>query len=96
MPEMWFTVRWPDQSLSECYSPSTVITHYFACGEKYQLMDFVTRSHTALTAASERVRATHGFACSSALDQLRKIQHTAERFRDQPDAQVIIERITGR
>lgn len=80
MPEMRFTVRWPDGTVDDCYSPSLVIKDYFDVGTSYPLADFVQRSRTALGIASERVRAKYGFACSSALDQLARIEGKAQRF----------------
>jgi uncharacterized repeat protein (TIGR04042 family) len=92
MPEMRFTVRWPDASVTECYSPSLVIKDYMSVGCSYLVEEFVDRSRTALNIASERVREKYGYACSSALDQLRAIETTASRFADMPDASVEIER----
>lgn len=94
MPEMRFTVRWPDDSLDECYSPSLVIKDYLAVGEQYPVGEFVARSRAALDIASERVRAKYGFACSSAMDQLARIEHKAAGFVAQDDAQVRVERFT--
>ncbi len=92
MPEMRFLVRWPDERLEECYSPSLVIKDYFAEGEVYLLDDFVARSRTALTIASERVRARYGFPCSLALGQLARIEQAAMAFKHNPRAQVVCER----
>jgi putative flavoprotein involved in K+ transport len=75
---MHFDIRWPDGKTQRCYSPSWVIEEYLATGEPYGVDDFVERVRTALNIASERVRAKYGFACSSALDQLRSIEATAE------------------
>lgn len=80
MPEMRFTVRWPDGTVDDCYSPSLVIKDYLEVGASYPLDDFVRRSRTALDIASERVRAKYGFACSSAMDQLARIEHKAAGF----------------
>lgn len=77
MPEVLFTVRLPDGAEKECYSPSTVVREHFQAGEEMPLAEFLTRSRTALAAASERVRAKFGFSCSSALDQLATIQEWA-------------------
>ncbi|MBC7374472.1 MAG: MSMEG_0570 family nitrogen starvation response protein [Frankiales bacterium] len=79
MPEMTFTVRWPDGVASQCYSPSLVVHDHLGTGP-YSVGDFVSRSRTALTIASERVRAKYGFACTSAMDQLEQIEQTAARF----------------
>ncbi|WP_034298766.1 MSMEG_0570 family nitrogen starvation response protein [Herbaspirillum sp. RV1423] len=91
MPEMHFSVRWPDNSVTDCYSPSLVIKEYLEVGKTYPLDDFVARSATALHIGSERVRQKFGYACSSALDQLQRIEATASRFQDVADAQVSIE-----
>jgi uncharacterized repeat protein (TIGR04042 family) len=80
MPEMRFTVRWPDGTVDDCYSPSLVIKDYLEVGGSYPVADFVRRSGEALNIASERVRAKYGFACSSALDQLARIERKAEGF----------------
>ena len=88
MPEMHFRVRWPDGSEERCYSPSLVIHDYLQPGAAYPLPEFLQRSRTALTVASERVRAKYGFACSSALDQLARIERQAQRFESGPPASV--------
>lgn len=80
MPEVHFVVRWPDNTVSVCYSPSSVIREYLQAGERYALSDFVARSSKALTLGSERVRLKYGYACSSAADQLDRIVTTAGRF----------------
>ncbi len=79
MPEMHFHVRWPDGRREACYSPSLVVKDFFTPGESYPIDDFVAKTRTALTIASERVREKYGFACSSALDQLARIESAAER-----------------
>lgn len=91
MPEMHFTVRWPDDSVSECYSPSLVIKDYLEVGGRYPVPDFVSRSRTALNIASDRVRQKYGYACSSALDQLKAIESTASKFNDHEGASVVVE-----
>lgn len=75
MPEVYFTVQLPDGSQQECYSPSTVVCRYFKRGEEMSVGEFLNRSRSALTEASERVRAKFGFACSSAASQLSEIEH---------------------
>jgi uncharacterized repeat protein (TIGR04042 family) len=88
---MRFSIRWPDGTPESCYSPSLVIKDYFAPGETYPLDDFVARSRTALNIASERVRAKYGFACSSAMDQLARIEAAAETFANLPGARVSVD-----
>ena len=82
MPEVLFTVRLPDGAEKNCYSPSTVVREHFHTGDEMPLAEFLTRSRTALAAASERVRAKYGFSCSSAMDQLATIQGWAADYPD--------------
>ena len=50
MPEMHFSVRWPDNSTSDCYSPSRVIKNYLEVGKSYPLPEFVDRFGAAYKA----------------------------------------------
>lgn len=77
MPEMHFRVEWPSGRVDDCYSPSWVIEEHLSVGETYPVSEFVTRAKIALEIGSERVRAKYGFACSSALDQLVRIEAVA-------------------
>lgn len=88
MPVTHFRIRWPDQTEMACYSPSSIVTEHFVAGTAYPLEEFVERARTALGAASERVRATYGYACSSAMDQLRILEVAALRFQGQNEATV--------
>jgi uncharacterized repeat protein (TIGR04042 family) len=80
MPEVLFTVRWPDGSESQCYSPSRAIAEFLAPGSDYALGEFLTRSRAGLTAASARVQQVHGFPCSRALGQLAEIERRGRDF----------------
>lgn len=91
MPEMRFLIRWPDGTAESCYSPSLVIKDFFSPGNTYPLADFLERSRTALNIASERVKAKYGFACSSAMDQLARIESAAQAFAHLPDACVNVD-----
>ncbi len=91
MPEMRFVVRWPDKTVEACYSPSLVVREYLAVGETYALADFVERSRTALTIASDRVREKYGFACSYAQRQLASIDRRAASFASHVDPRVVVE-----
>lgn len=88
MPEMRFTIRWPDGEIEECYSPSLVIKEHLEPGRSYPLAEFRERSRTALSIASDRVRAKYGFACSRALAQIERIDAGCGRFEDMPDPEV--------
>ncbi len=77
MPEMHFTIEWPDGARERCYSPSYVVEEHLAEGQDYAVADFIERAARALHIASDRVQARYGFACSSALDQLARLQATA-------------------
>lgn len=94
MPEMRFLVRWPDDTVTDCYSPSLIIKEYFTVGASYPPADFLHRASTALNIASERVYQKYGFACSSALDQLKRIEETVALHADRQDAVVRVEQFT--
>ncbi len=74
MPEIHFVVRWPDDTVTACYSPSFVVREFFAVGSSYALDDFLARSREALGIASERVHARFGFPCSRARAELASIE----------------------
>lgn len=86
MPEVRFTIRWPDGAQESCYSPSTAIHQHLTAGAAYTLPEFLTRARSGLNAASDRVAAKFGFACSSAMDQLARIE--ARAATQPPDGQV--------
>lgn len=92
MPEMRFVITWPDSSEETCYSPSLVIRDFFEEGRSYSVRDFLDRSRKALTAASDRVEAKYGFACSRALGQLARIETTGARFLPDTDAVIRCEK----
>lgn len=79
MPETFWTVRWPDGTEDELYSPSTVIAQHFAAGDRHPLDAFVARARIALMEASARVEAKYGRPCSAAMGQLARIEATAAR-----------------
>lgn len=80
MPEVTFSIRWPDGTEEACYSPSTVIFEHLNAGQCYALADFLARSETALDEAARRVEARHGFRCSSADAQAARIRTRAAAF----------------
>lgn len=90
MPEMLFHIRWPDGDTEQCYSPSLVIKDHLTVGATYEVAEFMQRSRTALTVASDRVREKYGFACSRAMGQLAKLEAAAERFGVTPNGGVTV------
>jgi uncharacterized repeat protein (TIGR04042 family) len=88
MPEMRFQIEWPDGSQAVCYSPSLIVKEYFTPDQSYELSDFVARSQTALTIASDRVKAKYGFPCGLALGQLQEIEATATKYEGQLPSKV--------
>jgi len=88
MPEMFFSVRWPDGTRMACRSPSTVIARHLP-PSIYTLAEFLGCARTGFAAASERVREVYGFPCSRAAAQLQAIEAAARGFSD--EAQVIVE-----
>ncbi|ASK34413.1 MSMEG_0570 family nitrogen starvation response protein [Alloalcanivorax mobilis] len=93
MPEVYFDVRWPDDSEMHCYSPSSVVHDYFRAGARYPLAEFLTLSRNALTLAGDRVEARFGFRCTSADSQLLAIETRARQFADHMDAAVTVLRV---
>ena len=91
MPEMRFRVLWPNGTPETCYSPSLIIRDFFTVGCSYALPEFLARSRSALTTASNRVRAKYGHPCGRALSQLARIEATAQRFIDDRGARITIE-----
>lgn len=85
MPEMTFTVEWPDGSFQECYSPSLVMHDHITTGESYPVPEFVRRVAGALDEASHRVQEKYGFACTSAAAQKEEIHNRARKFTPLPD-----------
>lgn len=86
MPEMTFSVRWPDGRVEPCYSPSLVVHDHLEVGRTYAVEEFVRRSSDALAVASERVRERYGFACSASDASRQRIETAASAFA--PDAVV--------
>lgn len=78
MPEMTFLVEWPGGQRQSCYSPSLVMHDYLTSGSSYSVTEFLTLVESALTEASERVRAKYGTYCTSAMQQLAEIREAAD------------------
>lgn len=88
MPEIRFQIQWPDGTQETCYSPSLVVKDYLEPGSTYDLSDFIARSQTALTIASDRVKAKYGMPCSLALGQLQSLETRAQTYQDLTDPKV--------
>jgi uncharacterized repeat protein (TIGR04042 family) len=91
MPETHFRVRWPDQSTTLCYSPSSTIRETFVINQSYVLAEFVALAKQALEHASERVRKKYGYGCAHASWQIDEIRQIAMRFAEDQNARVIVE-----
>ena len=89
MPEINYTIQWPDGSQQNCYSPSLVIKQYFNPGETYELAEFVAKSRTALNIASDRVKAAYGFPCGRALGQIQQIESKAVEYENLSEPKVL-------
>ena len=88
MPEMTFSVRWPDGRVEDCYSPSLVMHDFLSAGTSYPVSDFAHRSVTALAIASDRVREKFGFACTSAAATTEQVRRSAASY--DPNALVTV------
>jgi len=80
MPAVSFILLWPDGVEQRCTSPSTVIHEHLTTGTSFPVGEFVDRSAVARDAASERVRARYGFACTGAAEQQAAIERSAARY----------------
>ncbi len=90
MPELCFSVRWPDGTRMACRSPSTIIGQHLPPAT-YTLDDFLANARAGFAAASERVREVYGFPCTRAAAQLQAIEVEAGRFLERPDVLVTVE-----
>ena len=88
---MSVVVRWPDGREQDCYSPSLVMHDHLDEGTTYTVTDFSARATYALGIASDRVRATYGFACTSAAATSEQIARAAAAY--DPDALVEVVRM---
>lgn len=75
MPEVHFRIRWPDGSIDQCYSPSSVISKHLSAGTDYTVGDFMDRTRRALSQASRRVEQIYGHPCSLALAQAEAFEN---------------------
>ena len=91
MPEVGFTIRWPDGTRQLGYSPSRAITQVITEGAVYPCAEFRRRARDGLGAASDRVRERFGFACTAAAEQVEAIEAGAERR--SADGLVVVERL---
>lgn len=89
MPEMQFTVVWPDGQQERCYSPSLIIRELLTEGAEYPVYEFMERSRAGLRIGAERVRVKFGFYCSAALDQLATLEARASAFEPEATMRVV-------
>jgi len=88
MPEVHLTLEWPDGTISQLYSPSTVILKRLKPGQNLAVADLKTEGFAALEEASERVRARYGFACTRTDEERLKLEQMATRFNDAERVQI--------
>ena len=82
MPEMQFSVRWPDSTETTHYSPSLVVESHLTPHSAYAIPDFLAPPPPAREPARQRVRARFGFPCSRALSARDDIARRAAGFTD--------------
>lgn len=90
MPEVTFRLRWPDDSETLNYSPSSIVRQYLTPGATYQIGDFIQRARLAMQAASARVEQKYGHPCSRARATLDSIELQAKPFTKSPSAAVTV------
>jgi putative flavoprotein involved in K+ transport len=77
MPEVHFRLTWPDGHVQHATSPSRAIEEHLAPGATYPVDELVRRVRAGMDAASERVRATYGMACTAAMAEREAVERTA-------------------
>jgi uncharacterized repeat protein (TIGR04042 family) len=80
VPEVGFTVRWPDGTSSSFWSPSRVLRSYFGAGTRLSVRQFVELGVAALDLADERVRQKYGFRCGGVAATVEAIRARAGDF----------------
>ena len=91
MPEVEFTVRWPDGRTQRCISPSRSIEQAIVAGGRYPVAEFLRRTREGLEAGNDRLRALRGFGCSSASELIELLEATAAPLPG--DAVVAVDRV---
>ena len=89
MPEVRFQLEWPDGQSSTLYSPSTVILDYFKPGDSLLVSELEERGVEALRAASERVRARYGFACTRTDEEESQLRQWVSRYNSDDTVRVL-------
>ena len=89
MPEVRFQLEWPDGQSSTLYSPSTVILEYLKPGDSMRVSELESLGVTALRAASERVRARYGFACTRTDEEESQLRQWIARYKPDQNVRVI-------
>ncbi|WP_380169664.1 MSMEG_0570 family nitrogen starvation response protein [Jannaschia sp. R86511] len=88
---MTATVRWPDGTQHECWSPSLVLHDHVTQGAAYPVAELVRRLEHALDLAGERVRARYGMACTAAVASAGALRDRAAAYA--PDAPATVVRL---
>ena len=89
MPEVRLQLEWPDGQSSTLYSPSTVILDYFKPGDSLLVSELEERGVEALRAASERVRARYGFACTRTDEEESQLRQWVSRYNSDDTVRVL-------
>jgi putative flavoprotein involved in K+ transport len=77
MPEVEFTVRWPDGREQRCISPSRSIEQAVVAGGRYPVAEFLRRTRAGLEQGNARLRSMRGFGCSSASELIGDLEAAA-------------------
>jgi uncharacterized repeat protein (TIGR04042 family) len=88
VPEVLFSVRWPDGANESYYSPSLIVEEYLEAGAEYPVATFLDLSRTCMRIADERVRAKYGIGCAESAYTLARIEAAARRYAATDDVTV--------
>ena len=89
MPEVRFQLQWPDGQFSTLYSPSTVMLEYLKPGDSFRVSELESLGVKALRAASDRVRARYGFACTRTDEEESQLRRWTSRYKPEENVRVI-------
>ena len=89
MPEVNTKIQWPDEKITICYSPSTVIREYFHEGMTVSVTELVRKIKEALDRACLRVEVKLGVRCNKASENQHMINSQARKFRSDETVKIV-------
>lgn len=89
MPVTHVYIKWPDSTEDKVYSPSSIVKSYFAKEQEVTINEFNAICNTSLNEASERVIQKFGYACTSAMAEIQRIQNLCKKYDEEEKVKII-------